>query len=959
MMRHQQQTRSWNCDKVPPVFPTWPPPSSDADQKRSQWLRQLNQRTAWHQLCPPTITKSTPIQRSETARASKSRFCTNAGVEAPAAELTRPGQVHPGQHPERQMTSNITTTRPNKPNALGRLLQFLTTAFARLRSPKQITTVPETYQPAPSQQDDAEFCSHPRHGAFPVRRKFKAHGTSAAGHRFLVFQCPVPACGEFVAKTKDLFTGRERILFRGHHFQPRQTGGTGAATAAANLTVRRQPRMPAALRGATLILPFTLALLLVGTGCSRKSYFVELKDQEAITLDSDVFLDGKTIGTVTEITRKGESPVRAAKFVVTVPGIELRAGVEREQPGGMRLSSASCNPNARVLESGSTLPTRSPITNVAKSTVQSVRDFFYRFRALHPTALIAVGLIAAALVILIALRLIRKVLYCLLVLTALTWALCAANAAPVKRQEVEAEIREVETLVTQAEEHAAQARRLAKAGLFLPAQIAGVRAEFACDRTAYAETKNLGNVDRLSTWTRAETKAVFRSRYHDASQRRARVEDAVADVAPTATKTDERLIALYLSQREPIKSRIREGKLNDDQLLKDLSALARFPATLIQQKLLTIDNVSEVKLDGTNIRLPNGQILSLGTDSNPATKPTDAPKPSTIVTQVVPVTAQADISMQLGLLRQQQSNIQADISIIKTNRPLATPPGTRSVSVHRDNPTLNKAGPPLMSVRPTVTNNMAEKVAMTNGPNTAAQSSTRRLAADIAVAVPTNAESGTLLTKSSIAAAPPAHTNNAPGKTATLEEPSDTTRTNASVVQSGAIDRGQSGGTTRLTETASSMRRVQALVAILIVGVMVVFLAVFFGMRIRDDEPFVITLRVDGREREFDLEAGRDAVFLGTEVFCAEQNSPHPCPRLTIKRKGAILHPPRGGPSAEGNIRVNGTPVSNPCVLQPGDVITLARANQPDQSIKFLSYAEAVPGVDEAEMQFAPTNPTQ
>jgi hypothetical protein len=894
---------------------------------------------------------------------------TNAGAETPTAELTRLGPVHPGHNPERHMTSNITTTRPNKPNPLGRLLQFLTTAFAWLRSPKQTTTKPETYQPAPSQQDDAEFCCHPRHGAFPVRRKFKALGTSAAGHRFLVFQCPAPACGEFVAKTKDLFTGRERILFRGHHFQPRQNGGTGAATAAANLTVRRQPRMATALRGATFILPFTLALLLVSTGCSRKSYFVELKDQEAIALDSDVFLDGKTIGTVTEITRKGESPVRAAKFGVTVPGIELRAGVEREQPGGMRLSSASCNLNAQVLESGSTLPTRSPITNVAKTTVQSVREFLFREHAKHPAAFVLIASIAALLAVLTALRLFRKVLFCLLILCTLTWALCAANAAPLKRQQVEAEIGEVENFVSQAEEHAARARRLAKAGLFLPAQIAGVRAEFACDRAAYAETMNLGNVDRLSTWTSAETKTVFRSRYHDASQRRARVEDAVADVAPTATKTDERLIALYLSQREPIKSRIREGRLNDDQLLKDLSALARFPATLTQQKLLTIDNVSEVKLDGTNIRLPNGQILSLRTDSNPATKPSDAPKPSTIVTQVVPVTAQADLSrletstrdlsMQLGLLRQQQSNIQADISIIKTNRPLATPPGTRSVSDHRDNSTLNKAGSALTSVQPlTVTNNTAEKVAMTNGPNTAAQSATRRLAANIAVTVPTNAESGTLPTKSSIAVAPPAHTNNAPGKTAALEKPSDTTRTNASDLQSGAIDRGQSGGTTRLTETASSMRRVQALVAILIVGVMLVLLAVFFGMRIPADEPVVIKLLVDGREREFDLEAGRDAVFFDTEVFCAEKNSPHPCPRVLIKRKGAVLHPPKGGPSAEGDIQVNGVPVSKPCVLQPGDVITLARANQRDQSIKFLSYAEAVPDVDEAGIQFAPTNST-
>ena len=136
-------------------------------------------------------------------------------------------------------------------------------------------------------------------------------------------------------------------------------------------------------------------------------------------------------------------------------------------------------------------------------------------------------------------------------------------------------------------------------------------------------------------------------------------------------------------------------------------------------------------------------------------------------------------------------------------------------------------------------------------------------------------------------------------------------------------------------------------------------MVLLFRMQNRADEPFVVRLLVLGREREFDVEAGRDAVFLDREVFCAEKNSPHPCPRVLITRKGAILHPPKGGPSAEGDIRLNGALVSNPCVLQPGDVIAVAHADQPDQSIKFLGHAEAVPGVDEAEMQYAPANTTQ
>ena len=116
----------------------------------------------------------------------------------------------------------MSTSRPNKLNTLERLLQILTTAFAWPRTSKQPSTNPAVPQAAPPQADETEFCCHPRHGAFPVRRKFKARGTSATGHNFLVFQCPAPACGEFVAKTMDVSTGQERILFRGRRYVPRQ-----------------------------------------------------------------------------------------------------------------------------------------------------------------------------------------------------------------------------------------------------------------------------------------------------------------------------------------------------------------------------------------------------------------------------------------------------------------------------------------------------------------------------------------------------------------------------------------------------------------------------------------------------------------------------------------------------------------------------------------------------------------
>ena len=102
-----------------------------------------------------------------------------------------------------------------------KMTQILTT-LAGLFAPK---SVPNRTNAAPVSipaTDDIEFCKHPRHGAFPVRRTFKASGVSAHGYSFSVFQCPSPGCGEFVARTINPSTGQERILFRGKFFSPRR-----------------------------------------------------------------------------------------------------------------------------------------------------------------------------------------------------------------------------------------------------------------------------------------------------------------------------------------------------------------------------------------------------------------------------------------------------------------------------------------------------------------------------------------------------------------------------------------------------------------------------------------------------------------------------------------------------------------------------------------------------------------
>lgn len=112
-------------------------------------------------------------------------------------------------------------------NKLSNALARLTKLFAPDIQPRMVENRPPTTpDPRPTSNDDITFCCHARHGAFPVRRKFKTRGTSASGYEFVVFQCPAPACGEFVATTKDSRTGQERVLFRGHHYSPRRGRAT-------------------------------------------------------------------------------------------------------------------------------------------------------------------------------------------------------------------------------------------------------------------------------------------------------------------------------------------------------------------------------------------------------------------------------------------------------------------------------------------------------------------------------------------------------------------------------------------------------------------------------------------------------------------------------------------------------------------------------------------------------------
>jgi hypothetical protein len=328
----------------------------------------------------------------------------------------------------------MSTSRPNKPNALKRLLQMLAAACAWPRTSKQPSTNPAVPQAAPPQADETEIC------------------------------------------------------------HPRQDGGV-------SLAVQSQPRTLTSLRAATFLLPLALALLLAGAGCSRRSYFVSLQDQEAIALGSDVLLDGKKVGTVTGITQKADAPGRAAQFVVTTVGVELKVGTEREQAGGMRLSSASCPENAAVLPSGSTLPTRAPVINFTRSTIQGARDRLFEFYALHPAMAIALPILAAGMLLCL-LRASFRRKACLILPLCLLPLGAKSTAADLgfTRQALIAEEQQYEDRLQKARAEVAAAKDRNAAGLAGLAEAPVVTGLMILDRL---QVEMAGHQDRISALRRA------------------------------------------------------------------------------------------------------------------------------------------------------------------------------------------------------------------------------------------------------------------------------------------------------------------------------------------------------------------------------------------------------------------------------------------------------------------------
>lgn len=138
--------------------------------------------------------------------------------------------IEPNKQTEHMQTTN--TLRIPNPARIGQggaarkqlvfnFFQQIKAAFvglltaARNGSHSQAAAAPsrDTPKPVAATPDWIKWCS--RHTQ-PRHRRLLAKGISRAGHAFVVQQCP---CGDFVAVTQDVRTGRPRLFFRGRHFK--------------------------------------------------------------------------------------------------------------------------------------------------------------------------------------------------------------------------------------------------------------------------------------------------------------------------------------------------------------------------------------------------------------------------------------------------------------------------------------------------------------------------------------------------------------------------------------------------------------------------------------------------------------------------------------------------------------------------------------------------------------------
>lgn len=261
----------------------------------------------------------------------------------------------------------------------------------------------------------------------------------------------------------------------------------------------------------------------------------------------------------------------------------------------MRLSSASCAPTAPILESGSTIPTRAPITNFAKTTARGARDFVYRFFALHPVIAIAVPILALALGCLLFAFCRRTLIALIVILIGVALFLCAGSighaqsmTTPVGQPGVlftRDFLRQEQSLVrrhiSEAELSCDTAARLLDSHLVRDGGEELVRGLFRLDS---ADLLLQGQPDRIAqlksaalSYARAEEQRKLTQENRALRQQLQNAQERVAMLRLRCTTTNEQdtmLLQVFLAKRASFRIRARAGDTDPTAVLEECRRLA-------------------------------------------------------------------------------------------------------------------------------------------------------------------------------------------------------------------------------------------------------------------------------------------------------------------------------------------------------------------------------------------------
>jgi hypothetical protein len=662
--------------------------------------------------------------------------------------------------------------------------------------------------------------------------------------------------------------------------------------------------------------------LAVITGCSPSE---EFKMEMAQSGDEHkkgeiVLLAHQPVGNITGFTIEGDKRYALIAPKDRAARLQFRVGMERKSVPALELSAADVRDDAALLATGDVIPLRHVIENVSKEGLATIRDTWRS----HPLGFSLLGL-AALLLLAILVRSIgfakRLFLGCLVFLVC--YSSLSTSAVSIKKIEVERDIASIEALVSKAESQVGLARQFAQAGLLRQLQVAGIQAYLACDRAADAQAANQGKIDRISSFSAsAETKQLFRSRYAQLSRRRSSVEDQLGGLAEKTSQANESLLQQYLLQREAIRTRIHEGFTEDSWLVDRLSVLARFPARMVTERLVHLDNVDRCNLEGNVVRLPDGTVLSL-TTNNPA-----GPGEAQTVNDLKSATEA--LRAELEQLKRNKTELatSAITNGIVPPQPAGAPvvvpiPEQGLIPAIRDNAEIV----PLPVHQPGRDTVMAANV---GGPEI--------------VQPDTNGSSAPPFSNVlEVQKAPHGLVTSAAGQT-------DQVPTNAPGSAASATSRGKtsleipsnSGASTAVkTGSAKVAGRPSTLLAMAVGGlVLLIGVAVVAWISFKRGRPYVLTLSgEDGNPESFELVALDDALLLQTPPTRDHASNTGPAPKIIVGLRGPVVRP-----GTAGSLAVNDLPCSGSHLLRCGDRLAVQTHDGVTRLINFLGCEPACDG---------------